>query len=131
MTVSNDAYTPSVSIETLGCKVNLFESEYIYHQLQSADWIKADAGAADLCVINTCTVTKEADRQSRQAIRRTIRNNPDATVVVTGCYAEVAAPVLSVSHAESALECVQLACHVFLNKQRHADRILEAHAAHV
>ena len=89
MTVSNDAYTPSVSIETLGCKVNLFESEYIYHQFQSADWVKADAGTADLCVINTCTVTKEADRQSRQAIRRTIRNNPDATVVVTGCYAEM------------------------------------------
>ncbi len=89
MTVSNELSMPSVSIETLGCKVNLFESEYIYHQLQSADWNKVDDSPADLCVINTCTVTKEADRQSRQAIRRAIRNNPDATVVVTGCYAEM------------------------------------------
>ncbi|MDE0309210.1 MAG: tRNA (N(6)-L-threonylcarbamoyladenosine(37)-C(2))-methylthiotransferase MtaB [Acidiferrobacterales bacterium] len=89
MTVPNETNSPSVSIETLGCKVNLFESEYIYHQLQSDDWNRAGDGPADLCVINTCTVTREADRQSRQVIRRAIRNNPDATIVVTGCYAEM------------------------------------------
>ena len=81
--------TPNVSIETLGCKVNLFESEYIKHQLNSINWEGADSGTDDICIINTCTVTKEADRQSRQAIRRTIRKNPDATIVVTGCYAEM------------------------------------------
>ena len=79
----------SVSIETLGCKVNLFESEYIESALKEADWIEAKGHGADLCIINTCTVTREADRQSRQAIRRTIRNNPDATVIVTGCYAQM------------------------------------------
>ena len=43
---------------------------------------------ADLCVINTCTVTSTSDEKSRQQIRKVVRNNPDATVIVTGCYAE-------------------------------------------
>ena len=79
----------SVSVETLGCKVNLFESEYILDQLKSRYRVPVSGKAADLCIVNTCTVTREADRQSRQAIRRTIRNNPDATVIVTGCYAQM------------------------------------------
>ena len=89
LTVPDNMHSPSVLIETLGCKVNLFESEYIHHQLQSANWKRVDTGQADLCVINTCTVTREADRQSRQAIRRAIRENPEAKIVVTGCYAEM------------------------------------------
>ena len=80
---------PSVSIETLGCKVNLFESEYISSQLQSRPQANIDSHGKDLCIINTCTVTREADRQSRQAIRRVIRKNPDSTIIVTGCYAEM------------------------------------------
>ncbi len=80
---------PSVSIETLGCKVNLFESEYISSQLKSSHWAESNGDSKDICIINTCTVTREADRQSRQAIRRTIRNNPNSTVIVTGCYAEM------------------------------------------
>ena len=79
----------SVLIDTLGCKVNLFESEYIYSQLDSSRWERSEDQSADLCIVNTCTVTKEADRRSRQAIRRAIRNNPDAEIVVTGCYAEM------------------------------------------
>ncbi len=79
----------SVSIETLGCKVNLFESEYIYNQLESFRRKSSNDRSADLCIINTCTVTREADRQSRRVIRRAIRKNPDARVVVTGCYAEM------------------------------------------
>ncbi len=43
---------------------------------------------ADLCVINTCTVTSTSDEKSRQQIRKVVRNNPDATVIVTGCYVE-------------------------------------------
>lgn len=56
-----------------------------------ADWhrVKDDADA-DLHIINTCTVTAEADRQTRQTVRRLIRRNPDAVVVVTGCYAQMA-----------------------------------------
>ena len=48
-----------------------------------------DKDAADLYIINTCTVTKEADRQARQEVRRAIRSNPEALVVVTGCYAQI------------------------------------------
>ena len=79
----------SVTIDTLGCKVNLFESENISSQLKARNWIVDSDETADLCIINTCTVTKEADRQSRQAVRRAIRKHPSATIVVTGCYAQI------------------------------------------
>lgn len=78
------------SIFTLGCKVNSFESEYLAQQLGRAGHRRVDAAAAaDLCVINTCTVTAEADRQARQLVRRVVRRNPAARVVVTGCYAQM------------------------------------------
>ena len=86
---SNRSLEHRVSIQTLGCKVNLFESEYISSRLQSQKWTDSLAERPELCIINTCTVTREADRQSRQTIRRTIRDNPDATILVTGCYAEM------------------------------------------
>ncbi len=79
----------SVTVQTLGCKVNLFESEYIYDQLRAQNWSRSPDAQADLCIINTCTVTSEADRQSRQTIRRMIRQNPNSTIVVTGCYAQM------------------------------------------
>ena len=87
--INNGVGKRSVFIDTLGCKVNLFESEYIYSQLDSQRWERSDDQIADLCIVNTCTVTKAADRQSRQSIRRAIRKNPDAKIVVTGCYAEM------------------------------------------
>ena len=77
----------SVSVKTLGCKVNLYESEYLSQQLDAVP--DASLGNRRLCVVNTCTVTREADRQSRQTIRRVVKRNPDALVVVTGCYAEM------------------------------------------
>jgi threonylcarbamoyladenosine tRNA methylthiotransferase MtaB len=77
-------------ITTLGCKVNTFESEFISHTLSAAGWkAVGNREVADLCIINTCTVTGEADRQARQEVRRVIRRNPDALVVVTGCYAQM------------------------------------------
>ncbi len=79
----------SVVVETLGCKVNLFESEYITNQIQSRQLSKKQGDANGICIINTCTVTREADRQSRQTIRRAIRKHPDSTIIVTGCYAEM------------------------------------------
>ncbi|MYB34758.1 MAG: tRNA (N(6)-L-threonylcarbamoyladenosine(37)-C(2))-methylthiotransferase MtaB [Gammaproteobacteria bacterium] len=80
----------SVAIIAMGCKVNAFESEYIASGLEAKGFKRASSNeSADLFVINTCTVTSEADRQARQLIRRTIRNNPGARVVVTGCYAEM------------------------------------------
>lgn len=79
-----------VAVATLGCKVNTFESQLITDSLRRAEWQVVDAAEeADLYVINTCTVTAEADRQARQLVRRAVRRNPSATVVVTGCYAQM------------------------------------------
>jgi threonylcarbamoyladenosine tRNA methylthiotransferase MtaB len=73
---------------TLGCKVNQYETELVREGLLRARFRDAKEGEpADLCVVNTCTVTAEGDSKSRQAIRRLARDNPDARIVVMGCYA--------------------------------------------
>ncbi len=75
---------------TLGCKLNFAETSAIGKQLADAGITKARRGQkADICVINTCSVTELADKKSRQAIRRIIQQNPGAFVVVTGCYAQL------------------------------------------
>lgn len=74
---------------TLGCKVNQYETEFVRQGLIDAGVFR-DAQpeeTADLCVVNTCTVTNEGDAKSRQAIRRMARENPDARLIVMGCYA--------------------------------------------
>jgi len=77
------------SIKTLGCKVNQFESETLEQTLANQGYRPAGGEeTADLCIINTCTVTQKASMQSRQAIRQAIRANPGARVLVTGCYAQ-------------------------------------------
>ncbi|MBW1898884.1 MAG: tRNA (N(6)-L-threonylcarbamoyladenosine(37)-C(2))-methylthiotransferase MtaB [Deltaproteobacteria bacterium] len=76
-------------IMTLGCKVNHFESEAIDQYLKNAEWHDAEPGKkADVVIINTCTVTQKASMQSRQTIRQAIRSNPNARIMVTGCYAQ-------------------------------------------
>jgi threonylcarbamoyladenosine tRNA methylthiotransferase MtaB len=73
---------------TLGCKVNQYETEYVREGLVSIGYRDAtEDEAAELCVVNTCTVTTEGDAKSRQAIRRMARRNPGAKIVVMGCYA--------------------------------------------
>ncbi|MBW2438799.1 MAG: tRNA (N(6)-L-threonylcarbamoyladenosine(37)-C(2))-methylthiotransferase MtaB [Desulfobacterales bacterium] len=80
---------PTFKICTLGCKVNQSESDTIAKQLQASDWIPADINeSSQMVVINTCTVTQKAAMQSRQAVRQAIRANPDARIIVTGCYAQ-------------------------------------------
>ncbi len=75
---------------TLGCKLNFAETSAISRQLLNAGVTRARKGQpADICVINTCTVTELADKKSRQMIRRAIHENPNAFVVVTGCYAQL------------------------------------------
>jgi threonylcarbamoyladenosine tRNA methylthiotransferase MtaB len=77
------------SIKTLGCKVNQFESETLEQALVNQGYrLTGGKEAADLCIINTCTVTQKASMQSRQAIRQAIRANPGARILVTGCYAQ-------------------------------------------
>ncbi len=86
----------SFTIATLGCKVNRHESEAVAEQLVDQGWKATDKGTmADICIINTCTVTQKAAMQSRQTVRKAIRNHPVAVVVVTGCYAQVAPEVFS------------------------------------
>ena len=80
-----------VAFHTLGCKVNQYETEAIKEAFVSRGAeIKDENEAADVYVINTCTVTNIADRKSRQFIRRAKKANPEAIIVVTGCYAQVA-----------------------------------------
>ena len=74
--------------QTLGCKVNQYETELVREGLLSIGYQDAQEGeSADLCVVNTCTVTNEGDAKSRQVIRRLARQNPDSKIVVMGCYA--------------------------------------------
>jgi threonylcarbamoyladenosine tRNA methylthiotransferase MtaB len=84
-----------IAIATLGCKVNQYESAGIVEALekQGLDMVPFDH-PADYYVINTCTVTGRSDMQSRQLIRRAARTNPRAQIIVTGCYASIAAEYL-------------------------------------
>lgn len=80
-----------VGIYTLGCKVNQYESESIREELEHNNIEIVDPkDKADIYIINTCTVTNVADKKSRQYIRQMKRNNKNAIIIVTGCYAEVA-----------------------------------------
>jgi threonylcarbamoyladenosine tRNA methylthiotransferase MtaB len=73
---------------TLGCKVNQYETEYVREGLLRIGYRDAAEGEpADLCIVNTCTVTNEGDSKSRQMIRRLARQNPQARLLVMGCYA--------------------------------------------
>ena len=80
-----------VAIYTLGCKVNTYESEAVKKQFESNGYVSVDFDEfADVYIINTCTVTHLGDRKSRQMIRRTKQINENSTLVVMGCYAQVA-----------------------------------------
>jgi threonylcarbamoyladenosine tRNA methylthiotransferase MtaB len=80
----------TVSVATLGCKVNQFESEALMASLEERGYSLIPFGeGADVTIINTCTVTHRADFQSRQMARRAFRSNPGALIIVTGCYAQV------------------------------------------
>ena len=75
---------------TLGCKLNFAETSTVGAELKSQGVRTARKGEiADICVINTCSVTEVADSKCRQAIHRLVRNHPGAIVVVTGCYAQL------------------------------------------
>ena len=77
------------AVRTLGCKVNQYETQRLVEQLEALGWRRLVNGdAADLCIVNTCTVTEEADAKSRQALRRFRREHPNAVIVAAGCYPE-------------------------------------------
>ena len=88
---------------TLGCKLNFSETSTFEQMLQGMGVRTVDEGeCADLCIVNTCSVTEVADHKCRQAIHRMVRANPGAFVVVTGCYAQLQ------PEAVSAIEGVDL-----------------------
>ena len=75
-------------VATLGCKVNQYETELVRQGLQRVGYTDCESSEkADVCIVNTCTVTSEGDSKSRQVVRRLNRQNPDAKIVVMGCYA--------------------------------------------
>src|SRR5579875_1070890 len=81
---------PTVAFHTLGCKVNFYDTEAIWRRFEAAGYKQVPfEERADVYVVNTCTVTNTGDRKSRQMIRRAVRTNPEATVAVTGCYAQI------------------------------------------
>ena len=75
---------------TLGCKLNFAETSTIQQQMEAAGVETARNGeVADICIVNTCSVTEVADSKSRQAISKLHRKHPEAHIVVTGCYAQL------------------------------------------
>lgn len=81
----------TVAFHTLGCKVNIYESNAMLKIFNEAGYQEVDfKQVADVYVINTCTVTNTGDSKSRQMIRKAIRKNPKATICVVGCYSQTA-----------------------------------------
>ena len=94
---------PTVSFMTLGCKVNQFETETMEGLFRRAGYDLVPFGeAADVCVVNTCSVTALGEKKSRQIVRRAKRLNDRAIIAVTGCYAQLSPKELA------ALEGVRL-----------------------
>jgi threonylcarbamoyladenosine tRNA methylthiotransferase MtaB len=78
----------TVRLLTLGCKVNQYETQLVKEMLEQSGYREATGDEpAELCVVNTCTVTHEADAKGRQTIRRLAHDNPGAEIVVMGCFA--------------------------------------------
>ena len=79
-----------VSFHTLGCKLNFSESSTLAREFEQGGFVRVGANeAADICVINSCSVTEHADKKCRNIIRKLHRRNPDAIIAVTGCYAQL------------------------------------------
>lgn len=86
---NNQSANKKFKITTLGCRTNQYESQAYFDQLVAMGYSQAGEGeTADLCIVNTCTVTESADSHSRHAIRQLARDNPETKLVVTGCWAE-------------------------------------------
>lgn len=79
-----------VAFYTLGCKLNFSETATLARRFDEGGFVRAARGErADICIINTCSVTDHADKKCRHTVRRAVRENPGAFVAVTGCYAQL------------------------------------------
>ncbi len=106
-----------IAFYTVGCKLNFTESSYIASTLPVDNYIKVNPDEnADIYVINTCTVTSDADKKCRQAIRKFIKQSPSAIIAVTGCYSQLRADeVASIPGVDLVLgsrEKFDLACYL-------------------
>ena len=89
MQLMSDNKPKTFAIHTLGCKVNTYESDAMAESLRASGFVELGfEDAADVYIINTCTVTNIADRKSRQMLRRARKFNPDALIVAAGCYVD-------------------------------------------
>ena len=80
----------TVAFHTLGCKLNFAETSTIARQFEQNGFSKTDfENGADVFVINTCSVTEDANRECRRIVRNALRNSPEAFVIITGCYAQL------------------------------------------
>jgi threonylcarbamoyladenosine tRNA methylthiotransferase MtaB len=80
----------SIALHTLGCKLNFSETSTLGRMLEKDGFVRKDFDeSADIYVINTCSVTENADKECRQLVRRIQKQNADAVIVITGCYAQL------------------------------------------
>jgi threonylcarbamoyladenosine tRNA methylthiotransferase MtaB len=97
------------AVVTFGCRVNQADSLAIEGELRARGAVSASPDAADVVVVNTCSVTASADQGARQTIRRIVRNNPDVQVIVTGCYA---------TRRSDEVRALPNVTHVILNREK-------------
>lgn len=83
------------TLHTLGCKLNFAETATLEDKLRQAGVEISESGNVDICVINTCSVTETADHKCRQIIHKLVKENPQAYIVVTGCYAQLKPSILA------------------------------------
>ena len=99
-----------VSFQTFGCKANQYDTELLRTRVESGGGQSVDDyRQADVCLVNSCSVTAKADQECRQFVRRLLRENPLARIVVTGCYA---------SHAPESLKALSPRVEVYSNKEK-------------
>src|SRR6478672_6941449 len=109
--------TRSVAFHTLGCKLNYSETSTLSRMLENEGFLKRQfEDQADIYVINTCSVTDNADKECRQLVRRIQRRSPESLVVITGCYAQLKpeqiASIEGVDLVLGAAEKFNLAAHL-------------------
>jgi threonylcarbamoyladenosine tRNA methylthiotransferase MtaB len=99
-----------VFFQTFGCKTNQYDTELLRTRMESGGGKAVDAAeGAELCVVNSCSVTAKADAECRQFVRHLVRVNPTARIVVTGCYA---------THAPAELRAISPRIEVYSNKEK-------------
>ena len=126
---------PRVAFHTLGCKLNFAETSEISKSLQAAGYAKVEIDEQpDVLVINTCSVTDQADQKCRNIVRRAIKQNPDVFVAVIGCYAQLKpqeiAQIEGVSIVLGANEKFNLLQHI-QKKEEEREKVVVGHIKEV